>query len=119
MHSSWNLWVTTKNKEKAQRLYSKVIEQMGRAAQLCSIEPYPKIDGFVVSFKIELDSQQWNDAVVETISLGQRFAYAWHLTGEIEGSPEATSHQTNIPGVVMAAWWLFAEDIRQSLVATS
>jgi hypothetical protein len=106
MHSIWKLWVTTKTEAKARRVYARVIDRMDCPATLLTIEPYPKIDGFVVTYQVALTSRAWNDAVVEVIALGQRFAYGWYISGTITQDPSATADRTSVAGVTMTEWHL-------------
>jgi hypothetical protein len=109
LQSRWKLWVTARTQEKAARVYARVIERMARHPDLLTIEPYPKIDGFVVTYAVPLQSREWNDAIVEVIDLGQRFAHGWCLSGAITQDPSASAHQTSVAGVSMAQWWLMTE----------
>jgi hypothetical protein len=49
---------------------------------------------------------EWNDALVETLALGQRFAYGWCISGDVYQDPGASSDSTAIAGVVLAEWRL-------------
>ena len=102
------MWITAKTELKARRVYARVADLMATPASALTVEPYPKIDGFVVRFQVVLTSQTWNDAVVEAIALGQCFASGWYLTGAITQDPSATSNQISVAGVAMAEWRLNA-----------
>lgn len=108
LFSVWKIWVDARTETKARVLLSRVLKKMRCTAEVRWIEPYPKINGFVVCFSISIESQRWNDAVVETIELGQRFAHGWGLGGGIYQDPEACSNRTSISGVVMAEWQLLS-----------
>ncbi|HEY2292896.1 MAG TPA: hypothetical protein VGM86_19510 [Thermoanaerobaculia bacterium] len=109
LFSVWKIWVNARTEAKARILLSRVLKKMHCTAEVRWIEPYPKIDGFVVCFSIPVESQRWNDAIVETIERGQRFAHGWDLDGSIYENPEAASNRTSISGVVMAEWRLLSE----------
>jgi|GEM_PF-4267530 len=68
--------------------------------------PYRKTGGHKVRFRIALEASQWNDAVVECISLGQRVAHGWGISGSVLSDPGALSTSTSVAGVVMIAWEL-------------
>jgi len=59
-----------------------------------------------MSFITYLESDQWNDAVVETIGLGQRVGYGWLLYGSIYDDPSGWSNRTNVSGVESIKWSL-------------
>ncbi len=79
MHSFWRIWCDARTQQKALKLYNRVTSALGRDVTLRSIEPYPKINGFMINFDLPLASQTWNDAVVEVIRLGQCFAVGWQI----------------------------------------
>jgi hypothetical protein len=106
MQSIWKLWVTAKTEPAARRVYSRLIDRMAHPASVLSIEPYPKTGGFIVAFQIILASQEWNDAVVEVIALGQRVAYGWYITGSILEDSSATSNKVSVAGATMVEWQL-------------
>ena len=113
MHNCWRIWCDARTEQKALKLYHCVIDAIGREATRRKIEPYPKINGYVIEFDVALASQAWNDAVVEVIELGQRFATGWQLVGSIERDPQAISNQPCVAGVVMAVWWLVRDRAQQ------
>jgi len=106
MYSFWRIWCDAHTQPKAFKLYNRVIDALEREVTLHSIEPYSKINGFVIDFELPLNSEAWNDAVVEVIELGQHFAVGWQLFGTIQHDLDAISNQTSITGVVMAQWFL-------------
>ncbi len=112
MQSIWKLWVTAKTEQTARRIYTRVTGRIAYPATLLTIEPYPKTEGFVVTFQVTLASQTWNDAVVEVIALGQRVAYGWFMTGSITDDPSATTNQISVAGVTMAEWRLIDREPR-------
>src|SRR3954453_5119780 len=86
------MWTEAKSEEKALRVFERVRRTLGREALDRSVEPYPKITGFVVAFWIELESQAWNDSVVEVIALGQGVGY--------QGPSAVTSSPTRTAGLM-------------------
>jgi hypothetical protein len=57
IRSYWKMWTEAKSEEKVLRVFERVRRNLGREALDRSVEPYPKISGFVVAFWIELESQ--------------------------------------------------------------
>lgn len=98
------MWVDAKTEEKALKLCDRVLQRMERAATEKSVEPYPKTGVYVVSFVIGLEHARWNDAVVETIALGQRVGHGWALSGSVEDDPGGWSNRTNVAGVESITW---------------
>jgi hypothetical protein len=100
------MWTEAKSEEKALRVFERVRHNLGREALDRSVEPYPKIAGFVVAFWIELESQAWNDSVVEVIALGQRVGYQWTLSGDILTDTDGWSNKPSVSGVSSIQWML-------------
>ena len=46
--SYWKIWVVTKTEEKAVRVFESAMARMNCQAQHIAIEPYPKLNGFVI-----------------------------------------------------------------------
>ncbi len=106
IRSFWRMWTEAKSEEKALRGFELVRGKLGREALDQSVEPYPKITGFVVAFWIELESQAWNDSVIEVIALGQRVGYQWTLSGDILTDTEGWSNEPTVSGVRSIQWML-------------
>ena len=102
----WKMWTEAKSEEKALRVFERFRRNLGREARDWSVEPYPKIAGFVVAFWIELETQTWNDSVVEVIALGQRVGYQWTLSGDILTDTDGWSNESNVSGVRSIQWML-------------
>ena len=109
MHDFWRIWCDARTEQKALKLYHRVIDAIGGEATRPKIEPYPKINGFMIAFDVALASQAWNDAVVEVIELGQRFAIGWQLVGNIKRDSQAISNQTHVARVKVAEWRLVGD----------
>ena len=106
IRSFWKIWTEAKSEEKALRVSERVRCNLGREVLDRSVEPYPKIRGFVVAFWIELESQAWNDSVVEVIALGQRVGYQWTLSGDILTDTSGWSNEAGVSGVRSIQWML-------------
>lgn len=104
MHSIWKMWTEARTEAKALRVFERARQAIGREATDRHIEPYPKIEGFVVTFRVELESQAWNDSAVELIELGQRVGYGWILCGNILADPSGWSNDSSVPGVKSIQW---------------
>jgi hypothetical protein len=106
IRSYWKMWTEAKSEEKALRVFERVRRNLGREALDRTVEPYPKITGFVVAFWIELESQAWNDSVVEVIALGQRVGHQWTLSGDILTDMDGWSNESSVSGVRSIQWML-------------
>lgn len=111
IRSLWKLWVEAKSEDKALRLFERVRHVLGREAVDQGVEPYPEIRGFLVVFKVELESEAWNDCVVELIELGQRVGYGWILSGEVLSDPSSWSDKPRVSGVKAFEWILMTESL--------
>jgi hypothetical protein len=105
---SWKIWTRTTTEKKALEVYRRALKRMGKQAQLVSIEPYPKINGHVILFEIELESEAWNDRIIEAIRLGQTIASGWILTGNVIDDPGGWASRVNDSGVENMEWSLSA-----------
>ncbi|MBE7478969.1 MAG: hypothetical protein HS104_03115 [Polyangiaceae bacterium] len=77
-----------------------------------TLEPYSK-GGFVSCWTFEV-APGWNDAVVESIALGQRLGSGWLLSGNVASDVEAVLTNTGgghcvISGVTMISWSLLRD----------
>jgi hypothetical protein len=104
MRSLWKFWTDARTEAKALRVFERVQRALGREVLDLCVEPYPKIGGFVVTFWVELESQAWNDSVVELIELGQRVGYGWILSGRVLAEPEGWSNESSVSGVKSIQW---------------
>lgn len=55
---------------------------------------------------VELESQAWNDSVVEVIARGQRVGYQWSLSGDILTERDGWSNESSVSGVRLIEWVL-------------
>src|ERR1044072_1011888 len=110
MRLIWKMWVDARTEEKAVKLCDRVLEGMGKDTTEKVVEPYPKTNGFVVSFATSLESERWTDLGVEAIALGQRVGHGWVLSGSIHYAPHGGSSRTNIAGVESIEWFLMGHD---------
>jgi hypothetical protein len=104
MRSLWKVWTEARSEDKALRVFERVRRILGREALDRTVEPYPKITGFVVAFWVELESQAWNDSVVELIGLGQRVGHGWILSGDILVDPSGWSNEPSVSGARSIRW---------------
>lgn len=93
------IWVNAKTTDKTVRLLKKVEEKLGKELAETIIESYPKINGFVVRFVLSIENENWNDSVLETISIAQRIGYAWQIGGRIEDEFSIYSNKASVFGV--------------------
>ncbi|MEO6046525.1 MAG: hypothetical protein ABIQ57_03530 [Candidatus Kapaibacterium sp.] len=68
------------------------------------IERYPKINGFAVMLSVRINSEAWNDAVVEAIDHGQRVGSGWLLGGSIYEDARGWCNRSSVSGVVCMEW---------------
>ena len=100
----WKIWTRTNTEKKAREVLSRVLKRMGRQAQVVSVEPCPKINGHVIRFIIELESDGWNDQIIEAFRIGQRAAAGWSLIGSVIDDPGGWSSSVSDSGVVAMEW---------------
>lgn len=101
------IWANAKTEEKTLKLLQKVKQKLDEQLADVKIEAYPKINGFVASFVLVTENENWSDAVVETITLAQCVAYDWLVIGTIRDEFSIYSNKTTIPGIVGMEMLLF------------
>jgi len=100
----WKIWTRTNTEKKALEVLSRVLKLMGKPAQIISIEPYPKINGYVIRFSIELETENWNDQIIESFRIGQCAASGWCLTGNVIDDPGGWASKVSDSGVEAIEW---------------
>jgi hypothetical protein len=117
MCSLWKIWVEAKSEGQARRVSERARRILGREAVDQRVEPYPKPPGLLVVFCVALESEAWNDCVVEPIELGQRLGRGWILSGDILGDPSGWSNNPRVSGVKAIEWILMTESIPKTTEA--
>lgn len=100
----WKIWTKTNNEKNATNVLRRVLKKMNRQAQIVSLEPYPNISGHVLRFVIELESETWNDQIIECFHTGEKVAYSWSLTGNVADDPGGFSSKVGDCGVEAIKW---------------
>ncbi len=104
MRIFWKFWTEAKTDEKAERVFARVIKDMGITHESLSIMPYEKTGGYVISFFSTPSADPWNEAIIETIALGQKVARQWLISGCILSDPSGWSNEPRVTGVTAASW---------------
>ena len=100
----WKIWTETSTEEKALKVFRRVLQKMSIQGQIISVEPYPKINGYIINFGSELESEKLNDQIIECFRIGQSVASSWSLTGNVVDDPGGWSSKSNVPGVNSIEW---------------
>ncbi|MDB5033586.1 MAG: hypothetical protein JWQ98_827 [Chlorobi bacterium] len=100
----WKIWVNAGTPKKALKLCDAILQRMDAVVLEKMIEPYPKINGFMIMFSVRIESGTWNDAVVEAIDLGQRVGHGWLLGGFVYENANGWCNRPSVSGVVCMEW---------------
>lgn len=104
----WKIWTRTNSEEKALKVLNRLLNSMGRTAQVISVDPHlepeAKLNGHIVRFSIALESENWNDQIIECFCIGQRVAYGWGLMGNVIDDPGGCSSTVSDSGVAGIEW---------------
>ena len=103
MKSKWKFWSNTKNETKTQKLLDQLSKLIPSEINDKKIEVYHK-GGFVVSFVISHNNENWNDFIIEIISYGQEIGYSWILYGDINTECGGWSDESKISGIDSISW---------------
>ena len=93
------IWVNAKNEDNAIKLLERLEEKLGKKLFEINVEPYTKINGFVISSTLFAETNNWNDSVVETIALAQKIGNWCSINGRINEEFLIGSNKTNISGI--------------------
>ena len=110
MLCEWRLWVDCRDQRKSHKVLKRVSETTGREPLNLRIVKDEEVHQ--ISFAVELESNSWNDAVVEAIALGLRIAHRWRISsGEspMDDQVAAGAQKLDlfqIAGIEAAAWEL-------------
>ncbi len=99
MKITCKIWVSAKTEDKAIKLIKRLEGKFERALSEITIEPYLKINGFVITSILSIDNDNWNDSVVAAITLAQSVGYGWQIGGNISEEFLIGSSKTNISGI--------------------
>jgi hypothetical protein len=98
MKVSWRIFTDCKSATAANRVVSTHFKAIGIAALEVSAAPYHK-GGFIVTADTEHSSESWPHFVVEALSLAQKSATDWALSGNIAEELDAWSNSARTAGV--------------------
>ncbi|MES9980562.1 MAG: hypothetical protein ABW107_17660, partial [Candidatus Thiodiazotropha sp. 6PLUC5] len=87
----WKVFTEANTPEKAKKVLKRVVDKMAVTHSNESVEPYHK-GGFVCTFEITSNAQNWSEVVIESLSLAQRVGRGWVLYGNIENEIDAWSN---------------------------
>ena len=103
---TWKVWTDATTEVKTRRVLSRILERLRVPAELESIDAYPKIDGHVAAFTVQLQAERWPDLVLEGLQLGQRVGSGWCVSGSLTQDITASSNHVSVAGVVLLEWSL-------------
>jgi hypothetical protein len=109
--SHWAVWAQANTEKKAREVLSRLLKKMGREDQMISIQAEEKF-GYLIRFRVELESETQNDAIIECFTLGQRVASGWCLIGDVRDDPGGFSNHVSDSGVGMLEWGLHSEQVQ-------
>ena len=94
----WRVFVDCKASASASSLSSKLFKLVSRTPTSVAVEPYHK-GGHVITATITLVETSWPNCVLEALSLSQKVARGWSITGNIEEELDAWSNESSVSGV--------------------
>lgn len=98
MDANWRIFVDCKSPVSASALASKLFKLVSRTPASIEVEPYHK-GGHLITAAIVLHETNWPLCVMESLSLAQRVARAWSITGSIEEELDAWSNEATVAGI--------------------
>jgi hypothetical protein len=101
MDCDWKAWTTATTSEKALRVGRRLLAALGIEDAALHVEPYPKTNGHVLSFTVNVREEGWSNAVVALISSAQSVGRGWQLFGRINEELEMMTNESSVGGVDM------------------
>ena len=101
MDCNWKAWTTAITAHKALRVGQRLLKALGATNVSVHVQPYPKTNGHVLSFSMNVGRQPWVNGVVTVISIAQKVAGGWQLFGNISEELEMISKRSTVTGVNM------------------
>jgi hypothetical protein len=111
----WNVWTDATSAKSAGDVARRVLREMSRSGIALTFAPYNKTNGWTFAFQTIPTSASWNDAVVETIALGQSMAFDWIIGGDVQQAPESLSTKASVSGVTRIQWQFIIDDMDDML----
>jgi len=98
MVATWRIFVDCKSSASASALASKLFQLASRTPGSIAVEPYHK-GGHLITAATVLSETSWPHCVLESLSLAQRVARGWSITGNIQEELDAWSNESSVSGV--------------------
>lgn len=98
MNIIWKIFTPANTAKKAGTVLNKVIDALEIKYDLPNIEPYHK-GGYVCSFVIEEESNNWAEIVYKTLQQAQIIGRSFSITGNINKELDLWSNESLIVGV--------------------
>ncbi len=112
MDGHWKAWTTATTSEKALRVGRRLLATLGIKDAALHVEPYPKTNGHVLSFAVNVREESWSNAVVALISTAQSVGRGWQLFGRIDEELEMMTNESSVGGVDMLSCRIAREGVR-------
>jgi UDP-N-acetylmuramyl pentapeptide synthase len=112
MDCRWKAWTTATTPEKALRVGRRLLETLRVKDPALQIEPYPKTNGHVVSFTVNVGEESWANAVVAVISAAQTVGAGWQVHGRIAEELEIISNKPSVGGLTMLSCTITRDGVR-------
>ena len=98
MKVSWRIFTDCKSDAASNRVVVSHFKAIGITALDISATPYHK-GGFIVTADSEHSSENWSNFVVAVLSLAQKAANGWTISGDIAEELDAWSNSARTAGV--------------------
>lgn len=93
----WKVFTDANSENKAEKVSKKFIAKLGVECALDKIEPYAT--GFVCTFSSVMNTSNWSECVLDSLTLAQKVGRAWVLSGAIEDELDIWSNAPSVMGV--------------------
>jgi hypothetical protein len=97
----WKVFSDAHRPENARRVYERVVKALDVDGHSVTIEPYTKTGGHTVSFRSQVESSNWPEAVIRVLEQAQRIGHQWTLSGSILEELDMSTNNTSFAGVTL------------------
>ena len=106
MEVRWKAWTPATTPDKARRVVAPLLEKLGGDESSLQIEPYPKTNGHVMSFKTRIEDRPWAEVVLALLRSAQSVGHGWGFGGNLDHELQLSTNHVSSTGITLLDCWV-------------